>query len=180
MKMISKFIFWLSGWKVVGSIPKDIKKFVMIAAPHTSNWDLLYARAAFYILGIRLRYTIKKELFFFPLGGILKSLGGIPIDRKTKGNMVDKMLDLYQQYDELALLITPEGTRSYSKEWKKGFYYVAKGANVPISLGYLDYKKKYAGIGPLFYPGENYEDDLEKIKSFYRTVTPKYPEKGVK
>jgi|SRR5690554_848000 len=181
MKWISRFIFWLSGWEIVGDSPKALKKYVMIAAPHTSNWDLLYARAAYYIMGIRVRYTIKKELFFFPLGILLKAMGGIPIDRKnTKGNMVDTMIDLYGKWEELALLVTPEATRSYAPNWKKGFYYVALGAKVPIVCGYLDYEKKYAGIGPTIIPTGDYEADLKKIKDFYRTVTAKYPEQGVR
>lgn len=179
MRLLSKFVMWISGWKIVGTPPQE-KKYIMIAAPHTSNWDLLYARAAFYILRIRVRYTIKKELFFFPLGLILKAIGGLPINRKSKDNMVDKMIQLYNNWDRLVILITPEGTRSYSPEWKKGFYYIAQGANIPISLGFLDYEKKEAGIGPLIYPSGNYEADLEKIQSFYRTISAKYPEKGVK
>lgn len=151
----------------------------MVAAPHTSNWDLLYARAAFYIMGVPLRYTIKKELFFFPLGNLLRALGGIPIDRKNNRNMVQKMVELYNNYDQLCILITPEGTRSYSPEWKKGFYHVANEAKVPIVLGYLDYAKKHAGVSQIFTPTGDYEKDLEEIKAFYRTVTPKYPEKGV-
>lgn len=179
MKMISKFIFWLCGWKVVGDVPKELGKFIMIAAPHTSNWDLLYARGAFYIMDINVRYTIKKELFFFPLGWFLRAMGGIPIDRKSKSNMIDKMIALYDDYDELCILITPEATRSHSKEWKKGFYHIANGANIPISLGYLDYKKKHAGVGPLITPSGDYEKDIKVIKDFYREITPKYPEKGV-
>lgn len=178
MRLLSQFVLWITGWKIVGEAPKE-KKFIMIAAPHTSNWDLLYARAAFYILRIRLKYTIKKELFFFPLGILLKGIGGIPIDRKSKGKMVDKMVALYDEYDSLTIMITPEGTRSYSPRWKKGFYYIANEAKIPISLGFLDYKKKHAGIGPLIYPTGNYEEDLEKILTFYRGVTPKYPEQGV-
>ena len=180
MKRLSQIILWIAGWKVVGNPPVNIKKSIMIAAPHTSNWDLLYARAAFYIMGFPVRYTIKKELFFFPLGIFLRALGGIPIDRKSSGNMVQKMVDLYREYDQLCILITPEGTRSYSAEWKKGFYYIATGANVPIVLGFLDYAKKHAGVGPIISPSGDYEKDLEEIKSFYRTITAKYPEKGVK
>ncbi len=179
MKWLSKLVFWLSGWKIVGKAPSE-HQFVMVAAPHTSNWDFLYARAAFYVLDIPLKYTIKKELFFFPLGFFLKLMGGIPIDRSKKSNMVDNMIKLYSDHDRLAILVTPEGTRSYSEKWKKGFYYVATGAKVPICCGYLDYKKKHAGIGPLLYPTGDYEEDLEKIQAFYRTVTAKYPEKGVK
>ncbi|MEQ8908652.1 MAG: lysophospholipid acyltransferase family protein [Vicingaceae bacterium] len=180
MKLLSRFIFWITGWKIVGENPKALKKFVMIAAPHTSNWDLLYARAAYYLMSIRVKYTIKKELFFFPLGWFLKSLGGIPIDRnKKKGNMVQQMARNFKKWEELALLVTPEGTRSYAKEWKKGFYYIALEAKVPIVLGYLDYAKKIAGIGPVIHPSGDIEADLEKILTFYRGITPKYPEKGV-
>lgn len=178
MRLLSQFIFWISGWKIVGTAPSE-NQYIMVAAPHTSNWDFIYARAAFYIMGVPLKYTIKKELFFFPLGLILKALGGIPIDRKAKGNMVDKMADIYNQYERITILITPEGTRSYSPEWKAGFYHIARKANIPISLGYLDYAKKEAGIGPLIHPSDNYEADLDKIKGFYKTISAKYPEKGV-
>lgn len=151
----------------------------MIAAPHTSNWDFIYARAAFFLMDIPLKFTVKKELFFFPLGFILKSLGGIPIDRSTKTGMVSKMADLFEQYDEICILVTPEGTRSKATKWKKGFYHIAESANVPILLGYLDYAKKEAGIGPTVVPQGDMEKDIEDIKSFYRGITAKYPEKGV-
>lgn len=179
MKTLFQWIFKLLGWKVVGEVPK-VDKLVMIAAPHTSNWDFFYARAAFFIMGLPLRYTIKKELFFFPLGPILKSLGGIPIDRSTKGGMVSKMTQLYTDYDKMVLMITPEGTRSYSPEWKKGFYHISNNAQIPISLGYLDYGKKHAGIGPLVYPTGDYEADLKVIQDFYKGIEAKFPEKGVR
>ncbi|MAY83623.1 MAG: glycerol acyltransferase [Flavobacteriales bacterium] len=153
---------------------------VMIAAPHTSNWDFMYARAAFYLMGIPLRFTIKKELFFFPLGPILRAFGGIAIDRSKSGGMVGHMIELYEERDELFILVTPEGTRSYAREWKKGFYHVAEGAGVPICCGYLDYAKKIAGIGPTIHPSGDYEKDLEIIQDFYRGVTAKYPEQGVR
>lgn len=181
MKVISKLIFWLSGWKIVGAKPEGLQKFVMIAAPHTSNWDFVYARAAFYLMDIPLKYTIKKELFFFPLGWVLRKMGGIPINRsKKKGNMVAQMAQNFETHSKLALMVTPEGTRSYAEKWKKGFYYIALEAKVPILLGYLDYKKKEAGIGPCIEPSGDYESDLEKIQAFYRKITAKYPKKGVK
>ncbi len=179
MKFLARVIFWITGWKIAANNAYKVKKMVTIAAPHTSNWDLLYARAAFYLMSIPVNYTVKKELFFFPLGWLLKALGGIPIDRKAKGKMVDKMAALYDDYETFSIMITPEGTRSYSPEWKKGFYYIAQKANVPIALGYLDYAKKEAGVGPLVTPTGDYEKDLETIQAFYRNVTPKYPEQGV-
>jgi 1-acyl-sn-glycerol-3-phosphate acyltransferase len=159
----------------------------MIAAPHTSNWDFFYARAAFFLLGIPVKTTIKKEAMFFPMNLVLKFFGVIPIDRNKKSgglskknSMVDAMVQLFDERDKLVIMITPEGTRRYVPRWKSGFYHVAKRANVPIVLGYLDYKKKHAGIGPVIYPGDDIDQDLETIMNFYRGVTGKYPEKGVK
>lgn len=186
MKFLALLVFKISGWKISGFYPKEIKKCVMIAAPHTSNWDLLYARAAFFIMGVPLRYTIKKEIMKFPLGNILKALGAIPIDRTKKGkvskrnSVVDAMVDLFDEREELVIMITPEGTRKYAPKWKTGFYHVALGAKVPILLGFLDYKNKVAGIGPTFYPTGNLDEDIEKIKDFYRPIKGKYPEQGVR
>jgi 1-acyl-sn-glycerol-3-phosphate acyltransferase len=186
-KSLSLLIFKSSGWKLTGQIPDGIKKGVMIAAPHTSYWDFIYARAAFFMLEIPVRYTIKKEIMKFPLGPILRGLGAISIDRQKqktgdldkKESLVESMVRLFDNRDELMILVTPEGTRKRVDKWKTGFYYVALGANVPIILGFLDYKKKEAGIGPAIYPTGNVDEDIEKIKAFYRTKTAKYPEMGV-
>ncbi|MFC6999606.1 lysophospholipid acyltransferase family protein [Rufibacter roseus] len=179
-KALAKVIFKVSGWRLQGNIPSDLKKAVMIAAPHTSNWDFVYARAAFYLMDIPVRMTIKKEAFFFPVGNLISAMGAIPVDRKKNNNLVNFMVDLFNHHDQMIMMVTPEGTRKYQPRWKKGFYHAATGAGVPIVLGYLDYAKKEAGIGPVIYPTGNYEEDLEKIQAFYRTVTPKYPEHGVK
>lgn len=181
----SKFIFWLSGWKVSGNLPKDVNKAVMIAAPHTSNWDFLWARAAFFILKIPVRYTVKKELLKFPLNIILNSLGAIGIDRSKKEgsserlSMTEAMINLFNESDKLVVLVTPEGTRSYNQEWKTGFYRVAEGAKVPIYCGFLDYENKIAGVGPTVFPNGEVDIQIEEIKSFYRPIKGKYPEKGV-
>ena len=123
---------------------------------------------------------------FFPMNLILKFFGVIPIDRKKKAgglskknSMVDAMVQLFQEREELVIMITPEGTRKYVPRWKTGFYHVAKRANVPIVLGYLDYKKKHAGIGPVVVPGEDIDKDLDTIMDFYRGVKGKFPEQGV-
>ena len=159
----------------------------MIAAPHTSNWDFFYARAAFFLLGIPVRTTIKKEAMFFPMNLVLKLFGVIPVDRNKKAeglsrksSMVDAMVQLFDERQELVIMITPEGTRKYARRWKTGFYHVAKRAGVPIVLGYLDYQKKHAGIGPIVYPGEGIEEDMQAIMDFYRDVKGKYPENGVR
>ena len=122
---------------------------------------------------------------FFPLNLLLKSMGAIPIDRTPKKglkkrSMVDAMVELFDTRDQLVILVTPEGTRSYSKRWKTGFYHVAHQAGVPIVLGYLDYKKKHAGVGPMVYPTGNTEQDINEIKDFYRDKTARYPEQGVR
>jgi 1-acyl-sn-glycerol-3-phosphate acyltransferase len=187
LKALSKLLFKVSGWKLIGEMPEGCRKAVMIAAPHTSYWDLVYARAAFFMMDIPVRYTIKKEMMKSPLAPLLKSLGAIPIDRqkvKTDGidqkeSLTEAMVRLFEKREELVVLVTPEGTRKRVETWKSGFYYVALGANVPIILGFLDYKTKEAGIGPAIIPSGNWEEDIEKIMSFYRNKTAKHPEQGV-
>ena len=184
--IISKFIFWLSGWKVKGQMPEGVQKAVMIAAPHTSNWDFFWARAAFFILKVPVRYTVKKELLKFPLNLILNPLGAIGIDRSPKEvgqeriSMTDAMANEFSKQSKLVVLVTPEGTRSYNPDWKTGFYRVAQKANVPILCGFLDYENKIAGIGPSFEASENMEEQIEMIKDFYRPIKGKFPEKGVR
>lgn len=177
MKLIAKLYFWLIGWKAVKGIPASVKKFVLIGAPHTSNWDFPITMGALYILEVKVNYLAKRELFKFPMGVLFKAMGGIPVDRTKKGGMVERMIELFGHRDELGLLVPPEGTRNQVKEWKTGFYHVALGAGVPIALGYLDYKKKEAGIARFIYPTGDLSKDMEEIKSFYRSITPKYPEK---
>ncbi len=172
----------LFGWKTVNKLPADVKKCVMIAAPHTSNWDLYFTRAAFAVLKIPVRFTIKKEWIRTPIGIFLLFLGAIPIDRKPKGmkkpiSMTDAMVNLFEHREQLTVLVTPEGTRSYQDRWRSGFYHVAQKANVPIALGYLDYKNKVAGVGGVVYLSGDMQADMKKIMEFYATISPKYPEK---
>lgn len=186
--LLAKFILWITGWKVKGKIPETLKKAVIIAAPHTSYWDFLYARCAFFIIGLNMKATIKKEAVEKPvLGWILKKMGAIAIDRtpengnkKKKFNMVDAMVEIICSHEQMIMMITPEGTRKYAPRWKSGFYRVAEQAGVPIILGFLDYSTKTAGIGPVFYPTGDYEKDLEEIQGFYREKKGKYPDQGVR
>lgn len=179
---IGRFIFFLMGWKLAQYPPKGLKRSVMIASPHTSNWDLIMARAAFAIMRLPVKFTIKEEWFKFPLNLLMGPLGGIPIDRSPKKqgegrvSMVDAMAELFNKHEEIIVLVTPEGTRKLRTEWKTGFYYVAKQANVPISCGWLDYKKKHAGVGLVLSPGDNMEDDMKQIMNFYKDIAPKFPE----
>ncbi len=180
-KLLAKSWMKINGWKVKGSVPSDIKKAVMLAAPHTSILDFIYSRAAFYLLGLPVKVAIKKELMDSMLGPLLKSVGAIGIDR-SKGSLgkrnryVDQMAQYLKDSDHMFIMIAPEGTRKLVNKWKSGFYYIAKEAGVPLVCGYLDYKKKHAGIGPILEITDDPKADIERIKAFYRTVTPKYPE----
>ena len=176
IKYISQKILWLAGWEIVGRIPDGIKKCVIIVAPHTSNLDFLIGRLAFNILGINVRFLIKKELFKFPYKGLLKFLGGIPVDRSKSNDMVNQLVNMFQKYESLAITITPEGTRKLNRKWKRGFYQIALKANIPIILGFLDYKNKRGGVGPMFHPCGNYEDDLKEIEKFYLDKSARFPE----
>ncbi len=178
LKSLSRFYFWLTGWKVVGK-PPEIKKYILVAAPHTSNWDLVYALCAWSILEMNVKYLAKEELFKFPLGILLRAFGGIPVNRSHKGHMVENMVELLKNEDEVALIVPVEGTRDFVNEWKTGFYYAALGANMPILLSFLDYKKKEGGMLPdIIYPSGDIETDLIKIKTLLKNITPKYPEKS--
>jgi 1-acyl-sn-glycerol-3-phosphate acyltransferase len=175
MKSISRFILFITGWKISGLIPPEIRKCVVMVAPHTSNMDFIIGRLGFNILGIRTRFLIKKELFFFPLGIILKGLGALPVDRKSATTVVDQVIGLFNRYDSLYFTITPEGTRKYNAHWKKGYYYIALRAKVPLALGFLDYGEKCGGVGKIIIPSGNYEADFKIIEEFYRGKKARYP-----
>lgn len=182
-KWISRFIFWLFGWKIDRSLQADYRRCVMIAAPHTSNWDFIFARAAFFLLDIPVRFTVKQEWVRFPFNYVFNPLGAIAIDRRPKKagdprpSMVESMIRLFDNNRSLVVLVTPEGTRSYRDKWKTGFYHVALGAGVPIGLGYLDFKNKVAGVGKMIYPTGDMEKDMREIMAFYKHIPPKHPEK---
>jgi len=178
MKWLCRLYLLIIGWKTGSRLPASVKKCVLVGAPHTSNMDYLVALATLYASGVRVRFLAKKSLFRFPLGIIMRLTGGVPVDRSKHNNMVEAMIGMFAANDKLVLLIPAEGTRSYVKEWKSGFYYTALGANVPIALGYLDYGRKIAGFGELFYPTGDYQRDLAVIKDYYRQFKPRYPEKS--
>jgi 1-acyl-sn-glycerol-3-phosphate acyltransferase len=178
MRLIARLYFAIIGWKTYNGIPAHVHKYVMIGAPHTSNWDFPITMAALLLMRVKVNYLAKKELFKFPLGIIMRYFGGIGVDRSKNMRMVDSMINQFKLHNRLILLVPPEGTRGYVKEWKSGFYYVALGAGVPIGLGYLDYKKKEAGIAKLFYPTGDFAKDLEDIKTFYRGIAARHPEKS--
>lgn len=175
MKLISWIILRLLGWKTIGSLPPEIKKCVIVAAPHTSNHDFYLARAACYIMNLRVKYLIKKDWMFFPMGLFFKATGALAVDRDKSSNFVNSIVELFNRSEELRILVSPEGTRRIVKKWRTGFYYFAMGANVPIVLSYLDYKKKIACIGPVLYPTGNFQKDMQSVFEFYKNITPKNP-----
>ena len=175
-KYLSKFILKMSGWTIDIKKP-DCKKYVIIMTPHTSNWDFIIGKLVYNVLGIKTSFLIKKEMFFFPLNIILRSLGGIPVNRGKSVNLVENIIKIFNEKDEFVLTITPEGTRKKVTRWKRGFYFIAQKANVPIFLGYLDYKEKKAGDWGIFIPQDNLEKDIQIIKNYYKNVNAKHPEK---
>ncbi len=173
----------LMGWEIDNHWDLDIDQCVMIAAPHTSNWDALYARLALKALGVNVRLTIKDSYMKLPFGPFVRAMGGIGIDRGAKQegqerpSMVQLMSDLFKTHPKLVMLVTPEGTRAKQEQWKTGFYHVAVTAGVPIALAYMDYAKKKTGVGKIIYPSGDYEKDMTEIMAFYAEIRAKFPEK---
>ena len=182
-KAFFRNLFLKQGWTLKGSHLAEHRRCVVIDAPHTSNWDLVYTLVAFDMMGLPVRFTVKKVWMDFPQGLFMRELGGIGIDRSPKDgsterkSMVQAMIDLFEETPgDLAITVTPEGTRSLRTKWRSGFYHVAVGAGVPILLGYLDYGKKEAGIGKVIHPSGDFEADMKEITDFYQTIEPKFPE----
>ena len=175
-KLFAKIFFKLKGWKIRGGIPVGIKKCVLIAAPHTSNWDFLYGSFAWKLFGMDVKYLAKKELFRFPFGIFFRALGGIPVDRSKHTNLVDAMVALVNSKEEIIVLMTPEGTRKKVDNWKMGFYHLALKANIPIVLGKINYKEKEAVVEGSFFPSGNIEKDFEIIRTFYKDVVGRNPD----
>ncbi|MCP4598464.1 lysophospholipid acyltransferase family protein [Neptuniibacter sp.] len=168
LKWISRSVLKLLGWKVEGEVPEDLKQCVLIAAPHTTNWDMPFSLMIAFVLDTSLYWVGKQSIFKFPFAGLMRWMGGIPVDRSRSNNMVDATVEQFAQHAELRIMMAPEGTRSEVKEWKSGFYHIAHGAGVPIALGFIDYKNKCGGIKHIFHTTGDYEQDLQEIKSFYK------------
>ena len=170
-------LFKLYGWKLVGTIPSEIKKYVLIAAPHTSNMDFFLAMPTMWKLGVPGRFLIKREHTDAFYGGLIKAMGGIGVDRKNQSNeFVSELQEIVGSRPELAMLFTPEGTRKSVKKWKTGFYRVALAVNVPIVLAYADYELKEVHIGHVFTPSGDFEKDFIYMEKFFSSVNAKYPD----
>jgi 1-acyl-sn-glycerol-3-phosphate acyltransferase len=158
----------MTGWKIEGQLPAGREKCVFIAAPHTSNWDLPYTLMVAFALKLSIYWMGKEQIFKPPFRGLMMWLGGIPVNRSQSTNLVDASIAAIRQADgPLQLVVPPEGTRSKTRYWKTGFYYIALGAGVPIVMAYMDYHKKISGLGPVFEPTGDIEADMASIKAFY-------------
>jgi len=173
---LGKLFLKMMGWKVEGGAP-NLPKFVAVFAPHTSVWDLPIMLSVTYALGIECKWLGKKEIFHWPVGELLKWFGGIHVDRVVHQNMVWQMVRKMNEHEQYIIGISPEGTRNKSGHWKTGFYYIAHEARVPIMLAYLDYGHKAGGFGPVIETTGDVESDIESIRKFYHSITPKYPNK---
>jgi 1-acyl-sn-glycerol-3-phosphate acyltransferase len=164
-----------TGWQPEGARPAAAK-FVLIAAPHTSNWDLLYLLALAAVFDVDVRWMGKHTLFRWPMGPVLRALGGIPIRRHRSENVVQAMAREFAQCDALALVVPAEGTRGRAPYWKSGFYHIARAAGVPIVMGYLDYPRRRGGFGPALVPSGDVTADMDRIRAFYADKVGRHPE----
>lgn len=174
-RLLSLFLLKILGWKKEGVLPLE-KKYVMIAAPHTSNWDFFYTILIAFAFKLKIFWMGKNTIFKKPFGSLMKWMGGIPVNRSKSNNLVDETIAWFNNNERLIIVIPPEGTRKKTTYWKTGFYHIAYGAGVPILLGYMDYKRKVGGLGPLFHPTGSIDDDMARIRNFYSNVTGKKPD----
>jgi len=174
-----KLAFRFAGWKINGDFSNESKKIVIAIAPHTSNWDFVVGLAARSILRLRnVRFLGKSQLFKPPYGWIFRILGGYPIDRQRREDMVNQVAALFNDHDEFRLALAPEGTRKKVERLKTGFYYIAKKAGVPIIPVGFDFARKEVVIGQPLIPSDNVDADFERLHQFYGTITGKNPELG--
>jgi 1-acyl-sn-glycerol-3-phosphate acyltransferase len=166
LKFLTRLALKASGWRIEGQAPKEAK-YVLIAAPHTSNWDLVLMLMCGVQFGVWPSWVGKHTLFKPPFGWFMRVLGGLPIDRRSRNNMVQQLADLFEQSERLILAVPPEGTRGRREFWKSGLYFIAHQAQVPICLGYLDFSRKRGGMGPMIHTTGDVRADMAAIRAFY-------------
>lgn len=177
--MLSRLSFWILkrlGWTLHVDMP-ELKKFVAIAAPHTSNWDFPLSIISAKAINLKVHWMGKHSMFRWPYGWFFRAIGGTPVRRGQDQNYIQQMADLFDRSEQLVLALAPEGTRGKTDHWKTGFHYIARAAKVPILMAYLDHGRKQVGIGGMFYPGDDIEADFRKIAEFYKDKRGKNPEK---
>ncbi len=175
MKFLCRILLKVFKWKCYVDVVVP-SKCILCVAPHTSNWDFIIGKVFYTSIGGKPHFLMKKEWFFFPFNIFLKAIGGIPVDRKRKTSLTEQMIEEFKRRDHFQLAIAPEGTRKKNAQWKSGFYYIALGAGVPISLAHIDYTRKEVGISKNFIPTGNENEDIEQIKQFYKNFKGRHPE----
>jgi len=175
LKLFATKVLEMFGWQLEIILPKE-KKFVLIGAPHTSNWDFPVSLLAFWTINLKIFWVAKKQMFWGPLHYLFTSLGGIPVDRKSSQGFIEQITDKFDQTDEMVLTIAPEGTRSKTEYWKSGFYRIAVAAKVPICMAYVDYNTKKLGFAEIIHPSGDIETDMKTIAEFYKDIKGRIPE----
>jgi 1-acyl-sn-glycerol-3-phosphate acyltransferase len=175
-RWIGKLACLVTGWRLVGEL-HEVPKAVLIATPHTSNWDIVYALMTGWSRGISFHWLVKADHTRGVLGWLIRALNAVAVDRSAPQGLVGQAAQRFAEADRLLLMVPAAGTRSYRPYWKSGFYWMAREAGVPISLGFLDYPSKRASIGPLLYPSDDLRADMDKIREFYKDKRGKFPDK---
>jgi len=168
----------MSGWRTEGQLP-SFPKFVLVAAPHTSNLDLPYALFVIFVLRAKIYWLGKDAVFRMPFKRFFTWIGGLPVDRTQSSDTVSQLIKMFHENERLILAIAPAGTRKRVEKWKTGFYHAAMGANVPMVLGFLDYRRRVGGIGPVVWPTGDFESDMKTIRTFYDGITAKHPKQSL-
>jgi 1-acyl-sn-glycerol-3-phosphate acyltransferase len=174
-RSIGRAVLRLRGWAFEGPLPAS-RRYVLIAAPHTSNWDFVYMMAMAWATGVRLSWMGKESLFVFPLATLFKALGGLPIRRDVSANVVDQSVARFALARDLVLAVPAEGSRRRGSVWRSGFYHIARLAEVPIVLGYLDYARRRGGLGPEVRPSGDVRADMDFVRAFYADKVARHPE----
>ncbi len=177
LRRLAAFLLRLGGWTVVGDVP-DVKKAVIIFAPHTSNWDGFWAIVFVAYVGFEPHWFVKKSMFWFPLGNMLRAFGAVALNRDTPGSAVTEAVAAFDASESFYLGLAPEASRTRRSGWKSGFYRIAEAANVPIVLGFLDFNTKRLGLGPSITLTGDRDADMAIIRSFYDSVRGRWPEKA--
>lgn len=180
----SRALLWLllqwyrrSGWTAEGVLPAD-RKLVIVGASHTSNWDFLVFLGTVHAVGRRVRFIGKSSLFKGPLGGFMRALGGVPVDRSAPQDLVTQIVEQIRQHDDFLLIVAAEGTRSRTTKWKTGFYQIALRAGIPIVCAGPDYPTRRGIFGPVIHPTGDYQRDMAPAFAFFRSLRPRYPDRA--
>ena len=174
-RAIGRLSYRLLGWRIEGQLP-DVPKLVIIGAPHTSHWDAVLAVGFFLATGLDCRWMVKREACDHPLGGLMRWMGALPVNRQAPGDLAQQVIDEMNRSEKFVLVLTPEGTRKKVERWKTGFYRIALGSGAPITLAYADFERRVVGIGPTIRPSGDMETQIEEIRAYYRGIPAQNPE----